>query len=48
MQALADLAGQDSVLRDEVIKILHDLTQTGTPAMQSRGRKILAKLGSSN
>jgi HEAT repeat protein len=44
MQALADLAEQDAGLRDEVINILQDLTQNGTPAMQSRGRKLLANL----
>jgi HEAT repeat protein len=48
MQALADLAEQDAGLWDDVINILQDLTQKGTPAMQSRGRKILAKLDSSN
>ena len=44
MQALADLAEQDAGLRPQVIELLRDLTLRGTPAMQSRGRKLLAKL----
>ncbi len=44
MQALADIAEQDAVLRPSIVKLLEKLTQTGSPAMQSRGRKLLAKL----
>lgn len=44
MQALADLAEQDESLRAPVIAQLEELTRTGTPAMQSRGRKLLAQL----
>ena len=44
MQALADLAGQDADLRETIIPLLEILTRQGTPAMQSRGRKLLAKL----
>jgi len=44
MQALADLAEQDAGLRSQVIQLLEELTRTGSPAMKSRGRKLLDKL----
>jgi hypothetical protein len=44
MQALADLAEQDINLRVRVIPLLEELTRTGSPAMRSRGRKLLQKL----
>jgi len=44
MQALADLAKQDAELRTPIIKQLEKLTRIGSPAMQSRGKKLLAKL----
>jgi HEAT repeat protein len=44
MQALADIAEQDADLRPSIVKQLQELTRTGSPAMQSRGRKLLAKL----
>lgn len=44
MQALADLAEQDTHLCPKVINILEDLTKTGSPAMKNRGKKLLAKL----
>lgn len=44
MQALADLAERDPALRPNIIKRLEQLTRTGSPAMQSRGKKLLAKL----
>jgi hypothetical protein len=44
MQALADLAGQDDSLRGKIVHQLEALTRQGSPAMQSRGRKLLAKL----
>ncbi len=44
MQALADLAEQDASLRSLVITLLEELTRTGSPAMRSRGRKLLEKL----
>ncbi len=44
MQALADLATQDDVVRRRVTPILERLTETGTAAMRSRGRKLLAQL----
>ncbi len=44
MQALTDLAVKDASLRPRVINILQDLTKIGSPAMRSRGRKMLNKL----
>lgn len=44
MQALADLAARDARLRARVVEQLRELTRTGTPAMKSRGRKLLARL----
>jgi hypothetical protein len=44
MQALADLAMGDEQLRGRVLPLLRELASTGTPAMRSRGRKLLARL----
>ena len=44
MQALADLAEQDASLRSQVIPLLEEFTRTGSPAMKSRGRKLLERL----
>ena len=44
MQALADFAERDACLRFKVIRLLEELTRTGSPAMQSRGRKLLEEL----
>jgi hypothetical protein len=46
MQALADLAQRDDELRPGIVRTLKKLTQTGSPAMRSRGRKLLLKLAS--
>jgi len=48
MQALADLAKQDADLRPEVIRVLEEQTRTGSPAMQSRGRKLLRQLATAS
>ena len=48
MQALADLAERDAGLRPEITALLKELTATGSPAMQSRGRKLLARLKKSS
>ena len=45
MQALADLVGEDASLRTETIDLLRKLVQVGTPAMKSRGRKLLGQFG---
>jgi hypothetical protein len=47
MQALADLAKQDQALKPEILSLLEELIQTGTPAMQIRGRKLLQSLAKS-
>ena len=44
MQALADLAEHDEQMRRWVRPLLAELTRTGTPAMRSRGRTLLARL----
>lgn len=44
MQAMADLARHDPALKPEVIPVLKELTETGSPAMRSRGRKLLKVL----
>jgi hypothetical protein len=44
MQALADLVEQEASLRERVIPILEELSETGSSAMKSRGRKLLRKL----
>lgn len=45
MQALADLAQQNQSLQKEVIALVKRAMQSGTPAMKSRGRKLLKQLG---
>ena len=44
MQALADLAEQDAGLRPQVVTWLEELTATGSPAIKSRGQKLLKRL----
>jgi HEAT repeat protein len=44
MQALADLAEQDTSLLDQVVPLIERLSKTGTPAMRSRGRRLLARM----
>jgi hypothetical protein len=44
MQALADLGSRNDELLDRVIPLIERLTETGTPAMRSRGRKLLSEL----
>lgn len=44
MQALADIALQDSRLRASIVRKIEELTASGTPAMKSRGRKLLPVL----
>ena len=45
MQALADLARREAcAARAKVIPILEEHTSSGSPAMRSRGRKLLRQL----
>ena len=45
MQALADFAAVDSNLRPRVVRMLKSKIKTGSPAIKSRGKKLLAELG---
>ncbi|HEY7258717.1 MAG TPA: hypothetical protein VH459_06590 [Gaiellales bacterium] len=45
MNALAELAMDDAALRRRVVPIIRTLTETGTPAMRARGRRLLVTLG---
>ncbi|MBI3356081.1 MAG: hypothetical protein HY038_04800 [Nitrospirae bacterium] len=45
MQGLFDLASQDARLLAPVRRVISSLTRTGSPAMKSRGRKLLLQLG---
>ena len=44
MQALANLAHDDARLRPQVIAVLAEVTKTGSPALQTAGRKRLSSL----
>lgn len=44
MQALAEFAERDESLRAQTIAMLEEQVQTGTPAMKSRGRRLLKRL----
>lgn len=44
MQALSDLALKKGVASDRVIRAIEERIQTGSPAIQSRGKKLLPKL----
>lgn len=48
MQALADLAERDPGLQSQIIPLLKKLTETGSPAMKSRGRRLLHRLSTSS
>jgi hypothetical protein len=41
MQTLADFAERDVSLRPQVIKIIEKVMKNGSPAIVSRGRKLL-------
>jgi len=44
LQAMADLAGQDQSLRQQVLTTLEAAAQSGSPAVKSRVKKLLAKI----
>ena len=44
LQGLFDLAQDDPGIRPRVVEILREATQTGTPAMKARSRKLLFRL----
>ena len=44
MQALSDLAIKKAAVSNRVLNAIEKLTQTGSPAIKARGRKLLPKL----
>ena len=44
MQALADFAEKKPQIRARIIALIERLIKNGTPAMKSRGRKLLLRL----
>lgn len=46
MQAMADLAEQELQLKSGILRELEQLTRSGSPAMKSRGRKLIERLQS--
>jgi 8-oxo-dGTP pyrophosphatase MutT (NUDIX family) len=48
MQALAELALQDASFKSRVKAILESVTETGSPAMKARGKRLLKRLGQSS
>ena len=44
MQALADLAEKDESIRSKIVKKLEGIVKTGSPAMISRGKKLIDRL----
>jgi hypothetical protein len=47
LQALADFAAEDGILRPRVIRVVEELIETGSPAIKSRSRKLLEQLNKS-
>ncbi len=43
MQAIWDLATTDARLKAQIITLIEELTEVGTPAMRARGRKLLGQ-----
>ena len=43
LQALSDLAIEDKRLRHRAVKVIKEFTASGSPAVKSRGRKLLEK-----
>jgi hypothetical protein len=48
MQALADFALKEAITSTGAIRAIEKLTQTGSPAIQSRGKKLLTQLKTNN
>jgi len=44
MQTLADLAEKDATIRSEIVRKLKKIVKTGSPAMVSRGKKLIDRL----
>lgn len=45
MQALVDLARRDPKLPSRLVPVLREFVESGSPAMKSRGRRLLEELG---
>lgn len=43
MQTLADFAERDESIRSHIIKIIEEIMKTGSPAVISRGKKLIRK-----
>jgi hypothetical protein len=48
LQALTDLALQDTQFLPETVRLLKVYTEIGSPAVRSRGRKLLQRLTRAN
>jgi hypothetical protein len=44
MQAMVDIADNDDQLKNEIYPIIKDLSETGSGAMRSRGRRLINQL----
>ncbi len=44
MQTLADLAEKDESIRSKIVRKLKEVVKTGSPAMVSRGKKLIDSL----
>lgn len=44
LQAMVDLANEDEKMRSEVVPIIKKMMKDGSPAIQSRGKKLLKQL----
>ena len=44
MQAPADMAARDEDLLPRVVEVVEEMAETGSPAVRSRGRRLLEKL----
>jgi hypothetical protein len=44
MQGLADIARADNALKPKILRVIREMTETGSPAVINRGRRLLAGL----
>jgi len=44
MQTLADFAERDASIRPKIIELIEEIMKTGSPAIISRGKKLIGKL----
>lgn len=48
MQTLADFAARDKQIKSKILKIIKKMMKAGSPAIRSRGKKIIEKLNKKN